>query len=72
MNDDIARAQAAADAIRDIWPEKAAEIENAIAAARDGRRDGVAVSIGISFKLEKFAGGANGAPVEVIERHHTL
>lgn len=70
----IARARAAADAIRDLWPDKAAEIDRVIAEAETGKRDGVNVKVGIRFKLEKFEGEAapGKAPYEVIEGRDNL
>lgn len=65
---DIEHAKRIADEIRTIWPEKAAEIERAIAAA-ERNKDAINVSVGVKFRLEKFEGDyAPGAtPTEVIE-----
>jgi hypothetical protein len=67
--DGLVHSQAVADELRTVWPEKAAEIERAIAQARAGQSDGVKVNVGIRFKLEKFEGemSPGKAPVEVIE-----
>lgn len=66
---DIERARVIADDLRSVWPEKAAEIDRAIAAAVAGQRDGVSVSVGIRFKLEKFEGEIrpDSVPFETIE-----
>lgn len=66
---DIERAKRVADEIRTIWPEKAAEIERAIAAAEGGKRDNLTVNVGVKFRLEKFAGDytPGATPIEVIE-----
>lgn len=58
-DEDIARAKAVADAIRDAWPEKAAEIDGAL-------NSGLSVKVRLSYKLEKFDGGSV-APFESVE-----
>lgn len=62
-------ARKVAEDLRPIWPEKAAEIDRAIADAESGKRDGVSVDVGVRFKLEKFAGeiAPGKLPYEVIE-----
>ncbi len=56
-------ATALADTIRATHPEKAREIDAAVA------RDGGTVSMGISYRLEKFHGemAPGDTPYEVIE-----
>lgn len=67
--DSVQRAKAVADAIRELWPDKAAEIDRAIAALNAGQRDGLKVTTGLRFRLEKFDGEMTPGkqPAEVIE-----
>ena len=61
--------------LRDIWPDKAAEIEAILAAETDDvRRASLKIEIGVRYKLEKFDGDyAPGmVPVEVIEGSDTM
>lgn len=69
MMGDIEKARAAADQLRTLWPDKAAEIDRAIEDLIAGRRDGLKVDVGIKYRLEKFDGEyeAGKVPVEVIE-----
>ncbi|MBX6392550.1 MAG: hypothetical protein IRY96_03680 [Burkholderiales bacterium] len=62
----VAEARALAEALRELWPEKAAEIDRAIAGAQC---DAVPVSVSISYRLEKFDGDyePGKAPIEIIE-----
>jgi hypothetical protein len=68
------RARALADELRPIWPEKAAELDAAIAAIEGANRDGLKVSGSIYIKLEKFDGEYHPGmkPVEVIETEEPL
>lgn len=65
----IARAQAVADSIRAQWPDKAAEIDRAVAEVTAGKRDSVTVNAGMRYRLEKFEGEITPGkqPYEVIE-----
>lgn len=65
----IAKARAVADELRPQWPEKAAEIEAAIADLEGGRRESLKIEVGVKFRLEKYAGDyvPGAVPVEVIE-----
>lgn len=65
----IARAKRVADEIRPFWPEKAAEIDKAIAEAEAGQRDGLKVDVGIKYRVAKYEGeyAPNKTPIEVIE-----
>ncbi len=62
-------ARTLADTIRGAYPEKAAEVEAAIAQSEAEKKDGVNISVGIGFRLEKFHGApkAGDKPYEVIE-----
>ncbi|CDX26658.1 hypothetical protein MPL3356_60485 [Mesorhizobium plurifarium] len=55
-------------------PQKAAEIRARLAEADDGRREGLNISVGIAWRLQKFDGefATNKRPVEVIEGVDTL
>jgi hypothetical protein len=68
------RARRTADEIRGTWPEKAAEIDAAIAEIESGQREDLNINVGYRFRLEKFDGDATAgqAPVEVIEGEGTL
>lgn len=59
---DIEHAKAVADAIRNTWPEKAAEIDDAL-------QSGLAVNVRISYRVEKYDGNST-KPFEVIEGEH--
>lgn len=65
---DIEKAKRIADEIRPFWPEKAAEIDAAIA-ANEGRREPLKISVSISCRLQKFAGdySHDKTPLETIE-----
>lgn len=65
----IARAKRVADEIRPFWPEKAAEIDKAIAEAQSGERDSLKITTNVKFRLEKFEGefSPNKTPIETIE-----
>jgi hypothetical protein len=67
--DDIAAAKAVADELRDLWPEKAAAIDTAIAELEEGRRDSLKIDVSVRYRLEKFIGtpGPDSVPFEVIE-----
>ena len=68
-NADTEKAKAVANAIRHLWPDKAAEIDRLVAAAESGKCDGVKVKVGVRFKLEKFEGEIvpGKQPYETIE-----
>ncbi len=71
---DTTKARAVADALRPIWPEKAAEIDRLVAECEAGKRDRVNVSVGIRYRLEKFDGEIvpGKQPCEVIEGHDRI
>ena len=52
----IAKAKRVADEIRPFWPEKAAEIDKAIAEAQSGERDSLKITTSVKFQLEKYDG----------------
>ncbi len=66
---EIARAKALADAIRAMMPEKAAEIDRAIADAESGHRESLKIDVSIKYRLEKFEGEYEPGmtPIEIIE-----
>lgn len=66
---DIEKAKAVADAIRDAWPEKAAEIDRLIIEAESGQRESIKINVGVKYRLEKFDGeyAPGKMPVDVIE-----
>lgn len=66
----LADAEALANEIRTVWPDKARAIDALVAAAHGaGKKDGLNIIVGISYKLEKFDGDLEPGkkPVEVIE-----
>lgn len=70
----VARARAVADQIRSAWPDKAAEIDLAIAETEAGRRDGLTITGSVRYRLEKFEGDItpDSTPVEIIEGEDNL
>lgn len=66
---DLARAKRVADDIRSMWPDKAAEIDRAIAEFESGQRDSLKLDVSYGYRLEKFAGdyAPGKEPLEVIE-----
>lgn len=66
---DIEHAKAVADAIRNTWPEKAAEIDRLIIEAQSGNRETLKISVGVKYRLEKFEGDYHGCkkPIEIID-----
>lgn len=72
MNDDEKRRlKDIADRIRNVWPDKAAELDRL---AADGNTDAVKIKVGIKYKIEKFEGDYDPLkkPIEVIEGEDTL
>jgi hypothetical protein len=67
--EDIARAKAVADAIRDAAPDLAAKIDRAILEAQSGQRESIQLDVSVKYKLEKFNGeySPEKTPVETIE-----
>lgn len=65
----IERLRRLAQQLRVFAPDKAAQIENALAEVEAGKRDLATISVGIDFRLQKFEGEYQPglAPVEVIE-----
>lgn len=65
---DIARLRRAAQQLRTFAPDKAAEIERALAEVEAGKRDLATINVGINFRLEKFDGdyGPGLTPLETI------
>jgi hypothetical protein len=71
----VAEARAIAEALRPVWPDKAAELDRAIeqALAKGGGTvaadGGIPIRIGINYRLEKFHGeyAPDKQPFEVIE-----
>ncbi|MER9355552.1 hypothetical protein NKI61_19980 [Mesorhizobium sp. M0514] len=65
----IDRLRAIAQQLRIFAPDKAAQIEAALAEVAAGKRDLATISVGIDFRLQKFEGEyqAGLAPVETIE-----
>lgn len=59
----------AAEQIRLFAPDKAAEIERALAEVEAGKRDLATINVGIDFRLQKFDGEYRPGlvPAEVIE-----
>lgn len=53
---DIARLRRAAQQLRNFSPDKSAEIERALAEVDAGKRDLATISVGVTFRLEKFDG----------------
>lgn len=66
---DIEHAKAVADAIRDAWPEKAAEIDRLIIEAQSGQRESLKINVNVKYRLEKFEGDYHEGkdPIETIE-----
>ena len=65
----IAEAEALANEIRDISPDKAAQIDEAVAAVKSGRRDSLNIEVGVTYRLEKYQGEMKPGdePCEVCE-----
>lgn len=58
-----------AQQLRTFAPDKAAVLERALAEYEEGKRDLASINVGISYRLDKFAGeySPGMAPVETIE-----
>lgn len=69
IEEQIKRAKAIADAIRDAWPEKAAEIDRLIIEAQSGQRESLKINVNVKYRLEKFEGDYHEGkdPIETIE-----
>lgn len=71
MSDNLEQARQVADAVREQFPDKAAEIDRALADVAAGRRDGASIRVEVGFTLEKFDAGAwatgRARPYEVVE-----
>lgn len=67
--DEIARAKTIADAIRPMMPDKAAEIDRAVADAQSGHRESLKIDVSIKYRLEKFEGDYEPGmtPIEIID-----
>jgi hypothetical protein len=65
----IKKAKQIAHEIRNVWPEKAAEIDRAIADAESGHRESLKIDVSIKYRLEKFEGEYEPGmtPIEIIE-----
>lgn len=68
-DEQIKKAKAIAHEIRPVWPEKAAEIDRAIADAESGHRESLKIDVSIKYRLEKFEGEYEPGmtPIEIIE-----
>lgn len=66
---EIIRAKAVADAIRNLLPDKAAEIDKAVLEAQSGQRESLKIDVSIKYRLEKFDGDYEPGmtPIEIIE-----
>jgi phage-related protein len=53
---DIANLRRAAQQLRTFAPDKAAEIDHALAEVEAGKRDLATINVGVSYRLEKFDG----------------
>ncbi len=64
----------ALDALRKLWPEKAAEIERVLSAAGPEVAAKMKINIGIHYTLKKFDGeySPEKDPVEVIEGRDSI
>lgn len=65
----VERLRAISARLRSLAPDKAAELDRAIAEIAAGKRDAASVQVGIGYRLEKFDGEYRPGrmPVEVIE-----
>ena len=65
----IKKAKQIAHEIRNVWPEKAAEIDKIVAEAEGGQRESLSISVGVKYRLEKFEGNYQPGmtPIEIIE-----
>ena len=60
--------------LRPLWPDKAKELEEALAKLPPGKVDGIRLKGSVHMKLEKFDGEIESGkqPVEVIESEEPL